>query len=61
MARERSLDQNSGVTSKPSSSRFNAGEGDDLRPEYDLRELFKNGVRGKYAKLPSPRQERSRA
>ncbi len=22
---------------------------DDLRPEYDLRELFKGGVRGKYA------------
>ncbi len=23
---------------------------DDLRPEYDLRQLFKGGVRGKYAK-----------
>ena len=23
---------------------------DDLRPEYDLRELVRNGVRGKYAK-----------
>jgi len=23
---------------------------DDLRPEYDLRELLKGGVRGKYAK-----------
>jgi len=23
---------------------------DDLRPEYDLRELFRNGVKGKYAK-----------
>jgi hypothetical protein len=23
---------------------------DDLRPEYDLRELFKRGTRGKYAK-----------
>ncbi|GAK60819.1 hypothetical protein U27_00717 [Candidatus Vecturithrix granuli] len=23
---------------------------DDLRPEYDLRELLKTGVRGKYAK-----------
>lgn len=24
--------------------------GDELRPEYDLRALLKNGVRGKYAK-----------
>ena len=24
--------------------------GDELRPEYDLRELFKEGVRGKYAR-----------
>ena len=24
-------------------------KGDDLRPEYDLRELLKNGVQGKYA------------
>jgi hypothetical protein len=23
---------------------------DDLRPQYDLRVLFRNGVRGKYAK-----------
>ena len=23
---------------------------DDLRPEYDLKELFRSGVRGKYAK-----------
>ena len=23
---------------------------EDLRPEYDLRELFRNGVKGKYAK-----------
>lgn len=23
---------------------------DDLRPEYDLRQLFKDGTRGKYAK-----------
>ena len=25
------------------------GKEDDLRPEYDLRELLKKGVRGKYA------------
>jgi hypothetical protein len=26
-----------------------AGKADDLRPEYDLRELLKDGVQGKYA------------
>ncbi len=25
------------------------GKGDDLRPEYDFRELLKGGVQGKYA------------
>ena len=26
-----------------------SGEADELRPEYDLRELLRHGVRGKYA------------
>jgi hypothetical protein len=35
---------------KTSSSKTRAKDPDDLLPEYNLRELFKNGVRGKYAK-----------
>lgn len=35
---------------KSFSSKSKARSEDDLRSEYDLRELFKNGVRGKYAK-----------
>ena len=29
-------------------------EADELRPEYDLRQLLKGGVRGKYAKSYRP-------
>ena len=35
---------------RSSSSKTKVKASDDLRPEYDLRELLKNGVRGKYAK-----------
>jgi len=30
--------------------KFAARKNDELRPEYDLRKLFKDGVRGKYAR-----------
>ena len=30
--------------------KYRAETGDELRPEYDLRELFARGVRGKYAR-----------
>ena len=38
------------VTVEAMRKRFRTEMGDELRPEYNLRELLKGGVRGKYAK-----------
>jgi len=44
------LESSHEVRGQPMKKRNRSEIGDDLRPDYDLRQLLKGGVRGKYAK-----------